>query len=119
MKGVLSAERKAGTRRCLPFALWFSPQAVNVSFDCQPAELNVPVAVASSTLTTLLAQRFSLDASSQSSHSTLGDSTHCCTVCVTEAELSVMFESPLQVAFTAVEPTGNVEVVNLALPPLS
>ena len=38
------------------------------------------------------------------------------TVCVTEAELLAMSESPLKVAVTFVEPTASVDVVNFAFP---
>ena len=40
------------------------------------------------------------------------------TVCVTEAELLAMSESPLKVAVTLVEPTDRDETVSFALPPL-
>jgi len=42
-----------------------------------------------------------------------------CTVWVTDAELFAMFESPLYVTITLVEPTVSDEIVSDALPPLS
>lgn len=45
--------------------------------------------------------------------------TYCCTTCVTEAELFVIFELPLNVTVTTLEPKGSDDVVNVALPPLS
>ena len=42
-----------------------------------------------------------------------------CTVWVTDAELLAMFESPLYVTVTLVEPTGSDEITSFAFPPLS
>src|SRR4029077_8297651 len=42
-----------------------------------------------------------------------------CTVCVTEAELLAMLESPLYFTVTLVEPTGNDEITSFAFPPPS
>ena len=42
-----------------------------------------------------------------------------CTVCVTDAELPLMFEFPWYVTVTTVEPNGNDVVVNTAFPTLS
>jgi len=53
---VLSGRPELG--HVFTFTLWFGPQVANASFDRQRGELNVPAAVASSTLSTLLAQRF-------------------------------------------------------------
>jgi hypothetical protein len=57
VKGELSTLRKAGTRRFLDIYALVPKGKGNGSSDCQRAELNVPVAVASSTLSTFLAQR--------------------------------------------------------------